>query len=75
MSDSFFAQLGYVKLNAYHSIFTGWATIQQDLLIVQLYPETTSFDRIDQDTKNTMETQLALIGGTMGLLTGGGHLS
>ena len=52
------------------SIFTGWAVHQQELLIVQIYPDTTSFDRIDRDTKNTMETQLALVGGTMGLLTG-----
>ena len=52
------------------SIFTGWAVHQQELLIVQIYPDTTSFDRIERDTKNTMETQLALVGGTMGLLTG-----
>ena len=38
--------------------------------MIQVFPDTTSFDLIDRDTKNTMETQLAVIGGTMGLLTG-----
>ena len=42
----------------------------QDLLIIQVYPDTTSFDRIDRDIKNTLETQISLIGGTMGLFTG-----
>ena len=48
----------------------GWIPVQEDLMIVQVHPDTTTFDRIDRDTKNTLETQLALIGGTMGLLTG-----
>ena len=39
-------------------------------MMIQVFPDTTSFDLIDRDTKNTMETQLAVIGGTMGLLTG-----
>lgn len=64
-----------ISVGVFYSIFTGWATIKQDLLIVQIYPDTTSFDRIDRDTKNSLETQLALVGGTMGLLTGGGHLT
>ena len=51
-----------------HFFSSGWAS--RDLTIIQVFPDTTSFDLIDRDTKNTMETQLAVIGGTMGLLTG-----
>ena len=38
--------------------------------MIQLYPDTTSYDNIDRDTKNTLESQLGVVGGTMGLLTG-----
>ena len=48
----------------------GWKPAPR-LMQVQIYPDTSSFDRIDRDTRNTLETQLAVIGGTMGLLTGG----
>ena len=53
-------------------VFSGFETaeIPQHLLIIQVYPDTTSFDRIERDTKNTLETQISLIGGTMGLFTG-----
>ena len=52
-----------------HLLSSGWAS--RDLTMIQVFPDTTSFDLIDRDTiKNTMETQLTVIGGTMGLLTG-----
>ena len=72
---TFVCPINDFTLSVFNSIFIGWSTIQQDLLIVQIYPDTTSFDQIDRDTKNSLETQLALVGGTMGLLTGGGHLT
>ena len=40
------------------------------LQLVQIYYDTATFDEIEKDVKVTMEAQLGLIGGTMGLLTG-----
>ena len=60
----------FKALNMNDHIIPGWTPKQEDLMLVQVYPDTTSFDRIDRDTKNTLETQISLIGGTMGLFTG-----
>ena len=38
--------------------------------LVQIYFDTATFDEISRDVKNTMETQISVIGGTMGLFTG-----
>ena len=46
----------------------------EPLQLVQIYFDTATFDRIDRDVKNTLETQISVIGGTMGLLTGYSHV-
>ena len=38
--------------------------------MVQIYFDTATYDEVERDTKVTLESQLGLIGGTMGLLTG-----
>ena len=43
--------------------------------VVQIYFNTATFDEIKKDRKVTLEAQLGVIGGTMGLLTGFSILS
>ena len=43
--------------------------------MVEIYFSTPTYDEIARDVRNTVETQLAMIGGTMGLLTGFSILS
>ena len=43
--------------------------------MVQIFFDTATFDEIERDVKVTLEAQLGLIGGTMGLLTGFSILS
>ena len=43
--------------------------------MVHIYFDTATFDLIEKDTKNTVETQISVIGGTMGLFTGFSILS
>ena len=43
--------------------------------MVQIYFDTATYDNIERDVKVTLEAQLGLIGGTMGLLTGFSILS
>ena len=45
------------------------------LQLVQIYFDTATYDEIEKDVKMTVEAQLGLIGGTMGLLTGFSILS
>jgi hypothetical protein len=45
------------------------------LKIVEIYMDTATFDEVEMDEKVTLEAQLGLIGGTMGLLTGFSILS
>ena len=45
------------------------------LHLVQIYFDTATYDQIERDVKVTVESQLGLIGGTMGLLTGFSILS
>ena len=45
------------------------------LKLVQIYFDTATYDNIERDVKVTLEAQLGLIGGTMGLLTGFSILS
>jgi hypothetical protein len=42
---------------------------------VQIYFGTATYDKLEKDVKVTVEAQLGLIGGTMGLLTGFSLLS
>ena len=52
------------------------ATIEYaPLKLVQIYFDTATYDEIERDVKVTLEAQLGLIGGTMGLLTGFSILS
>ena len=43
--------------------------------MVQIYFDTATYDEVESDVKVTLEAQLGLIGGTMGLLTGFSILS
>ena len=43
--------------------------------MVQIFFDTATYDEIERDVKVTLEAQLGLIGGTMGLLTGFSILS
>ena len=43
--------------------------------VVQIYFNTATYDEIEKDRKVTLEAQLGMIGGTMGLLTGFSILS
>ena len=45
------------------------------LQVVQIYFDTAIYDEIERSVKTTLEAQLGLIGGTMGLLTGFSILS
>ena len=45
------------------------------LRVVQIYFDTSTYDKIEKDQKVTLEAQLGVIGGTMGLLTGFSILS
>ena len=43
---------------------------EADIYFVEIFFDTSTFDLVEQDKKMTLEAQLGLIGGTMGLLTG-----
>ena len=45
------------------------------LQVVHIFFETSTFDTIERDQKVTLEAQLGVVGGTMGLLTGFSILS
>ena len=45
------------------------------LQLVQIYFDTATYDEIERDVKVTLQAQLGLIGGAMGLLTGFSILS
>ena len=49
--------------------------IDGQVQLVQIYLDTSTFDEVEKDVKVTLEAQLGLIGGTMGLLTGFSILS
>ena len=45
------------------------------LILVQIYFDTALFDEISQDKKATFETQISVLGGTLGLFSGFSVLS
>ena len=45
------------------------------LILVQIYFDTALFDEISQDMKATFETQISVLGGTLGLFSGFSILS
>ena len=49
--------------------------MEENLQLIQIFFDTATFDEIERDVKVTLEAQLGLIGGTMGLLTGFSILS
>ena len=51
------------------------STIDTPLQVIQIYFDTATYDEIERDVKVTINAQLGLIGGTMGLLTGFSILS
>ena len=64
------------KANEKFTYFISAATIEYaPLQLVQIYFDTATYDKVERDVKVTLEAQLGLIGGTMGLLTGFSILS
>ena len=43
---------------------------EEEIYFIEIYFDTYTYDKVEQDKKMTLEAQLGLIGGTMGLLTG-----
>ena len=50
--------------------FSGELVPESSVHLVEIYFDTATYDKIEQDKKIKFEAQLSLIGGTMGLLTG-----
>ena len=48
---------------------------EEEIYFIEIYFDTYTYDKVEQDKKMTLEAQLGLIGGTMGLLTGFSILS
>ena len=48
---------------------------EEAIYFIEIYFDTSTYDKVEQDKKMTLEAQLGLIGGTMGLLTGFSILS
>ena len=48
---------------------------EDEIYFVEIFFDTSTYDEVEQDKKMTLEAQLGLIGGTMGLLTGFSILS
>ena len=65
-----------IHINAFHVLPPPVADIKYaPLKLVKIYFDTATYDEIKRDVKVTLEAQLGLIGGTMGLLTGFSILS
>ena len=58
------------KLDNLFFLFLGTAIEYIPLELVQIYFNTATYENFIKDVKVTLEAQLGLIGGTMGLLTG-----
>ena len=48
---------------------------EEDIYFIEIFFDTSTYEKVEQDKKMTLEAQLGLIGGTMGLLTGFSILS
>ena len=55
--------------------YLGSSMDEVSLKLIQIFFDTATYDEIERDVKVTLEAQLGLIGGTMGLLTGFSILS
>ena len=51
------------------------STKEDEIYFIEIFFDTSTYDEVEQDKKMTLEAQLGLIGGTMGLLTGFSILS
>ena len=58
-----------------HFLYSASTIKYAPLKLIEIYFDTATYDKIDRDVKVTLEAQLGLIGGTMGLLTGFSILS
>ena len=68
----------YVTSTVYNSnstLFFPASSNEADIYFIEIFFDTSTFDEVEQDKKMTLEAQLGLIGGTMGLLTGFSILS
>ena len=48
---------------------------EAEMYFIEIFFDISTFNKVEQDKKMTIEAQLGLIGGTMGLLTGFSILS
>ena len=72
------AMVGYQlheKITYWEFFIPGIQKEFSQLEMIQTYFDSSTFDLIERNTKNTFETQISLIGGTMGLFTGFSILS
>ena len=70
--------LGNILLRTHNPLFHVFSEAHiphPPLKMFQIYFNTVTYDEIERDVKVTLEAQLGLIGGTMGLLTGFSILS
>ena len=51
------------------------STQETEIYFIEIFFDTSTYDKVEQDKKMTLEAQLGLIGGMMGLLTGFSILS
>ena len=51
-------------------MFTLASSNEADMYFIEIFFDISTYDKVEQDKKMTLEAQLGLIGGTMGLLTG-----
>ena len=57
------------------TFFPALVARETNLEIFEIHFDTSTYDKVDKDIKITLEAQLGLIGGTMGLLLGFSILS
>ena len=63
---SFTENLAFDRSNSNHTSVIPYQSVQ----VVQIYFDTATYDEVEKDEKVTVEAQLGVVGGTMGLLTG-----
>ena len=63
---SFTENLVFDRSNPNHTSVIPYQSVQ----VIQIYFDTATYDEVEKDEKVTVEAQLGVVGGTMGLLTG-----
>ena len=51
-------------------MFFSASSNEADIYFIEIFFDSSTFDLVEQDKKMTLEAELGLIGGTLGLLTG-----